>query len=936
MIDLWIIYTYCKILIVAQPASPTVLQWEPNGLPRIHQLLHDPQEMTQLDVILAPEAPILRRKAISSKCQLNKYDFFLDLSSLGRKAENLKRSIRHLHDGQLRWRSEFSTCESCDHEYLLIRRVNFHKCEEQCGNHRGEMFKDVLLLSEVRQTYSVLGLDFQTFWVQSQQVGRVKGYEAVHDIGLYEGDEIKSILPINLVAKKPIQCWWIDGIQAERFNCKAFPVKHRYFLSLDKRYKYYSKLLYKWNVQFSLDTAYERMKLNLVTNLTFLNYQRRHMQISLIAPVSKDQLEADGQLSDCLCTRRKDRLALQRAASEVQSLAIAVQGLNLGLEAVRLKFVASADLSETSYLLSSQMDNKQRKKVDRFIKESDLNKLIINDSKVKPVSAEVDGLEVLLATLGQNRQVFKQLNAKNRRQVNQVDQVNQGIQERKPRALASGIASGLALSGRLVKIGLPYLLDRMSPILVEIKEKLEGRFIDMAHINKKIEMKDDINQYLSKVFGNTDMQFITRADRISVDSPGMASFEVNRTEISEELISSLAAATQKMVFFEENVKFLLPLALLSRLWPTLQHKIRKGSKVVTTFEDSQSFTKLTFYFEEIIPTSTVTHYKFHSLPASQLKGSFMTRLAEDVDIDLKSALSVSLNKGAVECSKRLISSVPQSLEACKKIETSPAVVEKSLRFQKTIQLYLVRGKANMHFECAGGGGGASVMTLEEQFNLLMIHDSCTLHVVFTTNSRPWARAAILNKDVGTDIFRSIDVLHLLKYNVPNEVSFATKMEHFMLGISISLGCLAIVVILVCFGVWKYKNKLKLRVKRVYQESPDLAIELQHSRRESRSSTRASAPRDTNPALEHERLMDRHDTHARTDRQTDRRKTEGAEGALNGEVLEAICTMSKPQHYSRSQLDGWARDAFPLPHLEGRETYATIRRARLHPEAISKV
>ena len=185
---------------------------------------------------------------------------------------------------------------------------------------------------------------------------------------------------------------------------------------------------------------------------------------------------------------------------------------------------------------------------------------------------------------------------------------------RNKRALPGVILGSL----KILSLGLPYLLEDSMSVMEDLIAQFQAKVIFPQYLEKNQISSSAFAEILSNQFSE-DIQFSVLNDRISVELDN-ADFLLNISSgIDEKILAQYSASAEKLVYFQENILKILHLLLLRRLLPEIQHKLRPDGKILHHLTFSKSFIVCDFYWEQIVPHSKVTNYKFWTLPAYQLE-----------------------------------------------------------------------------------------------------------------------------------------------------------------------------------------------------------------------------------------------------------------------------------------------------------------------------
>ncbi len=465
--------------------------------------------------------------------------------------------------------------------------------------------------------------------------------------------------------------------------------------------------------------------------------------------------------------------------------------------------LSTAEQSEVQILLADIRDERLRRGVDSFLQPSDIFGLLINSSLsfLHGKGTQNDTLRQLLGLVGQNLQLDEVLQGK-------VD-----ILQHKKRQKRT-VLSTAALT--VLKYGLPYLLTESDDMLENLAAKMKGRFIT-PDPQSNLEKSRGLAEHLTHVFGNNGIKVELQSDRIKLQFSEDKSFIHPPKEdvvISPQLLQELELATDKFLYFEKNLKELFPRSLLARLWPQLQTTVRDQSKVFYVLKRAKSFYKLSFFFEGVLQGESVTTYKFQALPSKRIKNKYFTHKIANLTLDLSDKARYETRGGSFQCQRALISNLATQIgDFCQEQETSFGSILEGLKMG-SVGFFIVKGKVNLHYSCPGDT--PQVLTLVAELNVLLVSDYCYLYIQLASG-RQWTRVGIqLNGEV-SDPLERIKVLYILKYDVWGDTHFNTKVRVAVISLTIALSLLALLVLGVMFGIWRFKRKVGGKIVQAYWE-----------------------------------------------------------------------------------------------------------------------
>ena len=755
------------------------LQWSRYAQPSYHSIFSSDQNALSL---FLTEAPIVRLKSSEHKLELFKNSQVIDISKIALSSHNLKRSVNLLRKNELTFKSLFHSTSDSSVEIMIRENIGFHSCASICQIKNAKMFSDILHLKDV---ISIFGdspeIDISRLWIQSFQSERkASAYSAKYHIDISVNHSKVSILPENRVTSfGTVNCLAFHIKDWVADDCADIGAKTSYWQKMLGTSQYYPQQFFKLNVQLVLDDSFLINNQTGRTNVTSeFEWQLLHANWRVLIPVSRDIKLSSLQKATCICTRSKDILETRKlkARSAISEINLTNQKLFMGIEKQRIRSESSSDLSSVSVLLNDLQNIKARRPVKYFLDESMIYPLSINssDSALLFHSKLNDTFGDFLSMVGYNRN---------------------------KRALPGVILGSL----KILSLGLPYLLEDSMSVMEDLISQFQAKVIVPQYSEKNQISSSAFAEILSSQFSE-DIHFSVLNDRISVELEN-ADFLLNISNgIDEKILAQYSASAEKLVYFQENILKILPQLLLRRLLPEIQHKLRPDGQILHHLTFSKSFIVCDFYWEQIVPHSKVTNYKFWALPAYQLEKRFETYDVRNLTISLDNKLALSAETNDIfQCQRRLITAVALPIESyCprKGIEVMQAQV--GLLWLNS-SLVLIRGPSTVHYSCSEGTN--KIIQLSKQFNLFVVHHVCTLHVQFMdgiTFSIPMSQISPT---------QNFGLLHLLEYDITEATPKSQITQMWLISLTVCF-ILAFLVILLTIGYFcYYKTKIGVRIWR---------------------------------------------------------------------------------------------------------------------------
>ena len=140
------------------------------------------------------------------------------------------------------------------------------------------------------------------------------------------------------------------------------------------------------------------------------------------------------------------------------------------------------------------------------------------------------------------------------------------------------------------------------------------------------------------------------------------------------------------------------------------------------------------------------------------------------------------------------------------------LIETALRFDDSYSL-MIEGPGVLHYSC--NGQPASMIALEKQITLFLVHNSCNLHGVFENSVQYHFPAT-------TQIGGNFTVFPLLKYVLPNLATRAEKIDLILWSLGVTVIIIACLLLILALGCLYAKRRLGMRIRR----NTDRNLELQ--------------------------------------------------------------------------------------------------------------
>ena len=807
-------------------SPPQSIKWTQGGYPQIFNVIKS--ENVNADILLL-EAPILRVKTSHSKVVLREIPIWFDISPIGRKTHNIKRSLRKLHSMEFELKSKFFSCTNCANEFLLHPKpLPLDGCQNLCQSHSSEVFANVLQFEELEKT-SITTFEISPIWIQSEQKAEYEGYfDAKHTLSLKMEDKFFSLIPSNNFStgnttQGQVHCYthYIEGFK--KLNCQNLPVKTNYYQRENFDNIYYGKKFYALQVKMFLDSSYELAKANQITNLSFVNYQRKFASFDIITAPAKDELLNVRHFAKCICTRPSYWSAQehQRVKSKIENLTLKSKGLQLGVERNRLQKFTNFQQSDADNILHSSIQDGRRKPPDVFLKQSDVQALLVNASlqplffeeqqkSLGPPSLSLGKTleQTTLTALLENSSLLPDLKSQTMKDIKK-DQVFPPLVF--PKRVNRGLP--LAAATLLAKQAGPYLLSQSPVIMSSLADKLKAVFMRERRFDKMRQKAHNISQYLSGLFGK-DLVFNQTKDRFIADYPSIKNLIIDDKDSSpfdQSKLNGLEKALSKLEFFEKNVIQELQKAFFDKLYPFIHSRIRKGGKVLASIQKSQSFVKFLYFYEENVLDSAITRFQFTSLPRYRTSKGYTIFKIQNLTLDLSQNAVLNLGQGkALDCHELLLASIALPLEEKCPSETTELEEVKLVQKASSLIFYVFKGFVTLHYKCKGTH--ADSISLQEEINLVMAHTSCQISANLVSG-RSWKQMAV-HSEAG-DPFINLGITPLLSYSLSKSSSFQDKATVFLISLSIISSILGILIFLVIVCFLRFRRKLQMATLSAY-------------------------------------------------------------------------------------------------------------------------
>ena len=798
---------------------PKAITWTPGAFPQIFNVIKSDQ--ASIDILLL-EAPILRVKTTHSKVILRKIPIFFDISHLALKTHNLKKSLTKLHSMEFKLKSRFFSCQGCANEFLIHSQpLSFNNCLNLCRAQSSEMFTNVEQFKELHQT-NITAFELSNIWIQSEQKAIYKGYyDAHHFVNIKLGKKSYSLLPKNSFSvenkSNKVHCFthYIQGFK--QLNCTNLPVKTRYFQRENHENVYYGKKFYALQVKMILDSSYDLTKSANLTNLSFVDFQRKFASFDILTAPAQDELLSVRHFAKCICTRPSfwSVHEHQRVKSKIENLALKSQNLHLGVERIRLQGSSGLEHKSAEDILRILPQEIGRKPPDIFLQKSDVQDLILNSSLNSFFPNSSDGASSSLPLEHTTLSAILQ-NSTSASRSNEDELIGQQqffpleFQTRNTRAIPIAAASLLA------KHAGPYLLSQSPAIMSSLAEKLSAVLMKEGTLDKVKQKASNISQYFSELFGK-DLIINKTKNKFVADYPSLQNLIVDEKDskpFDQAKLTVLEKAITKLEYFEKTVVSKLQTAFFHRLSPFIKSKIRPGGKVLAIIEKSRSFVKFLYVYEENVSDSAVSKYQFSSLPRYRTGSIYTSFEIQNLTLDLSQNADMNIGHGEVlNCHQLLLASIALPLEDNCPTQEEDVKDIVLLQAAASLLFYRFQGFITLHFKCKGFP--ADSISLKEEINLVMIHNSCQISATLISG-RNWQQNAVHSSAI--DPFANFGVTPLLSYSLTMSSSFQDKTTVFLISLAVIIAVLGILISAVIWGFLKFKNTLQLATLSAYFEN----------------------------------------------------------------------------------------------------------------------
>ena len=793
----WCINTFKIATCNEQP-----LEWSRYAEPSYHSIFTSDQNSLSL---FLSEAPIVRVKSSEHKLELFKNVQVVDISKVSLSSHNLKRSVSLMRKQELVFQSPFHQMDGSNIEIMMIENIGFHQCQSRCQMEDSAMFADIFHLKDI---LSVFGqnqeLDISRIWIQNKQREHKKySYSARYELDILVNNSTVSLLPQNKITTfGTVNClaFHIDDWVAD--NCMDIGAKTSYWQKILGAEKYWSQQFFKLNVQIVLDNSFLINKQTNRTNITSdFEWQLNYANFRVLVPVSRDVQLSPLQKATCICQRnnQKSELRKLRAQSVISEISLNNRNLLLGIETQRIRKESTSDLSSVSVLLDDLQNIRARPPVPYYLNQSMIYPLSINssDSALLFNTKLNDSFGTLMSNLGHN-------------------------QRRQKRALPGLLLGSL----KILSLGLPYLLEDSVSVIGDLVSEIKAKVIVPQFSHQNQMSSEAFADMLSAKFSD-DIQFSILDDRISVDFQASPHLLFNVSQgVDDRLLAEFSASSEKLVFFQDKILKILPQLLLRRLLPEIEHKLRPGGQIFHHITLSKSFIVCEFFWEQIVPNSKVTTYRFWSLPADQVDHTFESYDVQNLTISLDRELELSAKTNEIfRCQQRVITAVALSIDNyCPKKRMDITRAHIGLLWLNA-SIILVQGPSTLHYSCSEGTN--RIVSLEKQFNLFIVHDFCTLHVQFSDG------LTFSKQMIPTAYHQNFGLLHLLQYDIYQMTPKYQITQLWLISLTICLAITAMLLVAVLFYFCYYKTKIGLRIWRTLTGDdsfpPDTRIEFVNQR-----------------------------------------------------------------------------------------------------------
>ena len=809
-----------KLLIVLGAAKPPKpLNWTPGMTPQIHNMFKTIDGQS-LDIILT-SAPVLRLKAIEHEIQLKCFEQVVDLTQPGRFAHNLRREIRSLRESEIKLKSDFVISSNSNIEFFLgQQQMSYLDCNTLCITKNSRVVDD---LGQISQWLQLFGEEkIRKFWVNSIQNQSVSGssyYSASYSLKvLMNGTQVK-VFPKSDFNNEETDCFTFRDHKVEKCsditNLGAMTL---YFEQHGNDNVYYNRHLYNLALQVKLNGWYQELNIENKVNLTMADYHLNTLKFQTFIPRPNNIKKLPMELATCLCNRHRNvtNSKIRLARSTLQEADLVLSQVPLGLETARIKGHGNQHLSSVAELLQDRANEQRRTPVDQYLRFNDIYDLFVNSSdwiRTHNGSSNISLVEQWLSGYPNHREQYTPITREltSLRKDNLISQQSQ--QPQQPQALVGSVSLGAL---KLFSIGAPYLYDHTSEVVGKIMTEHKGFWIKPDLSPGNMVSAEQFHDYLNGAFSKmTGASFSVGNDRLNVAYPEITFLSQGSSLLHDNDINEFSLKALQLQILTQKLKQKLPNILVTRLLSEVAGELVKNSSVFVEILESKSFLSFRLYYQSIIKSSTLTNYKFYTLPhAKKGKEQFFFQIA-NVSINMEKDLYLSSKQSKYfECVKAVMGNVPLTLED-KCIEKSRVVglIEHALVFKDSYTL-MIQGPGVLHYSC--NSEPASMYAIHEQVILFLIHDSCNLHGVFADSIQYHFKAK--NNYRG-----NFTVLPLLKYKVPFLATRAEKVDLILLTFAITLGIIGFLFILITLGCLYAKKKLGVRITRNQNKNIELQV-----------------------------------------------------------------------------------------------------------------
>ena len=247
-----------------------------------------------------------------------------------------------------------------------------------------------------------------------------------------------------------------------------------------------------------LDNSYEFAKENRLTNLSFVEFQKRYARFDIMTSPAKDELLSVRHKAKCVCSRPSywSQNEHERVRSKIENLALKSKGLHLGVERDRIQKYSNEQFTRAETLLKNGVQ-RNFNAPNIFLQPNDINQLILNTS--------------LQPSFFQNPRGFETSTLKAIFNSSKLASPQEGVQHfRDTRALPA------AAVGLVGKHAAPYLLSQSPVIMTALASKIKGVFMKKSKQGRPSTSNRNISEYLSQHFGK-DLIFNQTKDRFIAD-----------------------------------------------------------------------------------------------------------------------------------------------------------------------------------------------------------------------------------------------------------------------------------------------------------------------------------------------------------------------------------------------------------------------------------